>query len=112
MTSIDLQHCLDASEDVLSACLAAALKTLPPGSLPLQACCAQGGLPDPETLAVSILGLTREPDRLVARAGIFFDEVVGGCSCHDDPVRANAYCRIEVIVSRADGETVLRPLQG
>ena len=111
MTAINLQHCLEASDDALSACLAAGLKTLPPGCLPLQACCQQGGLPDLETLAVSILGLSREPQRVVARVGVFFDEVVGGCSCHDDPVRANAYCAFELTLQRADGVAELRLLE-
>ena len=106
-----LHHCPDASDDALAACLAEALEALPPGSLPLQACCQQGGLPDADTVAVSILGLVREAELIIARVGVFFDEVVGGCSCHDDPVRASAYCVLEATVRRADGDTVLRPAQ-
>ncbi len=111
MTTIMLQQCLDAPGQALDGCLVAALKDLPPGSLPLGECCNQGGLADDSTASFSVLAIRREPRHVVARVGVFFIEVIGGCSCHDDPVRANAYCLIEVAVRRSDGQATVTPLE-
>ena len=43
-------------------------------------------------------------DWICARVGIFFNEVVGGCSCGDDPLSVNAYCQIQVSIDRASAE--------
>jgi hypothetical protein len=43
-------------------------------------------------------------DWICARVGIFFNEVVGGCSCGDDPLSVNAYCKIQVSIDRASAE--------
>ena len=111
MTAIKLLRCLDAAEEALADCLAKALQELPPGSLPLRAGCNQGGLVDDSEIRVSVLGTVRGADRVTARVGIFFSELVGGCNCSDDPVAANAYCLLEVVVGRGDGRVEFTPLE-
>jgi len=112
MTEISLQQCADIADgDALAACLRSALGALPSGSLPLQAGCEQGGLVDDSECSISVLGLSRARGKTVARVGVFFTEIVGGCNCHDDPVRANAYCLLEVVVRHADGQTRISPVE-
>jgi hypothetical protein len=112
MTSIRLAECLAASgsEDFADQ-LASALKALPPGSLPLQSGCDQGGLVDDSDISASVLSVDHSDDCIVARVGIFFIEVIGGCNCNDDPVEANAYCLLEVAIGRTDGATTFTPQQ-
>lgn len=112
MSDLSLRQCIGVREPgELADCLSTALRSLPPGSLPLQAGCEQGGLVDDSDLSVSILGLTRSGGETTARIGVFFTEIVGGCSCHDDPVRANAHCMLEVVIRDADGVARISPLE-
>ena len=106
-----LLRCLDVPEETLADCLAMALQELPPGSLPLRAGCNQGGLVDDSDIKVSVLSVTRGTDRVSARVGIFFSELVGGCNCNDDPVVANAYCLLEVTFGRGDGQVEFTALE-
>ena len=84
------------------AALKRELRALPAGSLPLQRGTAQGGLVDDSDIAVTLLQATEEPAVLRLRIGVFFTEVVGGCSCGDDPVAANAYCELGLEIDRHD----------
>ena len=110
MASIRLEHCL-AFNDSFEAGLAAALEALPRGSLPLQAGCTQGGRADDSRVSVSVLDVTEAPDRVVARVGVFFIEIVGGCNCSEEPLEANAYCVLEVAIRRGDGVTAIAVLE-
>ena len=111
MSDLFLHRCAGIDDpDQLADRLREALCSLPHGSLPLQAGCEQGGLVDDSDLSVSILDLTRSAEQTTARVGVFFNEIVGGCSCHDDPVRANAYCMLEMVIRNADGNTRIRVL--
>lgn len=102
MLTDKLRTCLRSTDDQqLKRQLALALAELPAEQLPLQDGCTQGGMIDASDLAVSVLDVQQSPGRLSARVGVFFTEVVGGCNCHDDPGRSNAYCVLEVGV---DGE--------
>ncbi|MBT8429849.1 MAG: glucosamine--fructose-6-phosphate aminotransferase [Gammaproteobacteria bacterium] len=112
MESIRLGHCLEAEDsERFKQRLASALNALPRGSLPLHAGCGQGGLVDDSDISASVLGVEQDNDRFVARVGIFFTEIVGGCNCNDDPLEVNAYCVLEVAISRADGVATFTPLQ-
>ena len=112
MASIGLKHCLEVTDsDGFRQCLAAALKVLPRGTLPLQAGCNQGGLVDDSDISVTVLGVEPSADPIIARVGVFFTEIVGGCNCNDAPLGANAYCVIEVAIDRTHGHTGFRPLE-
>lgn len=112
MSNLSLHRCTGIRDpDELADCLNKALRSLPPGSLPLRGGCEQGGLVDDSDLSVSVLAVDRTADQTTARVGVFFTEIVGGCSCHDDPVRANAYCMLEVVIRNTDGDTRISPLE-
>ncbi len=112
MTIPRLRECIEL-EDArdFENCLVSAIKALPPGALPLQACCDQGGLADDREISVSLLDMQHGRERIVARVGVFFAEVVGGCNCHDDPLEANRYCVLEVVIARPHGDAEFTPLE-
>jgi hypothetical protein len=110
MKTVDLKYCLEALDTtVLAQRLTDTLCELPPGTLPLQHGCEQGGMIDDHAISASVLTVERTADHLTARVGVFFTEIVGGCNCNDDPVESNAYCIIEVRIDRATGIAVLSP---
>ena len=112
MTIPRLRECIDIEDTRdLEHCLVSAIKALPRGSLPLQACCEQGGLADDHVISVSLLDMQHGRERIVARVGVFFTEVVGGCNCHDDPLEANRYCVLEVVIARPHGDAEFTPLE-
>lgn len=74
------------------------LEGLAPGALPLQSCTTRGGNIDDSDISVSVLNTRESGHCIEARLGVFFTEVVGGCNCHDDPVRENAYCEIAISI--------------
>lgn len=99
-------HDADIDRVGLAVALADALCRLPAGSLPLQAGCLRGGWADDSEIEVSVLGAELKADRIVARVGVFFSEVIGGCNCADDPVAAAAHLTLEVRVDRQTGEAL------
>ncbi len=112
MGSIRLIQCLKATDsDDFADCLARALMALPAGSLPLQGSCDQGGVVDDGDISASVMRVDPADDRIIARVGIFFTEIVGGCNCNDDPLQANAYRVLEVAIRRTDGVAVFTPLE-
>ena len=113
MKTIGLECCLSAcDEKSLAQTIARALEALPPGELPLQACCSQGGWVDDSQLAVSVLELRPDTHCVVARVGVFFTELVGGCNCHDDPAQVNAYGVFEIRIERIGGLAWIVPDPG
>ncbi len=103
--SVHLPDCLNCPDEAaFAARLKTAITQLPPGSLPLQQATTQGGLVDDSQIAVTVLGSEREGDEIIARVGVFFEEVVGGCNCHDDPTSVNSYCTLQVRINANNGE--------
>jgi hypothetical protein len=88
----------------------ALLRGLPPASLPLAACCAHGGWIDGDDLAFRVQRVVEDRLGLAAELELFFSEVVGGCSCHDEPVRHPGYARLRLRIARADGALSFEPL--
>lgn len=77
------------------------------GELPLQDCLSSSSYALAEKLEVMLIDSAMEGDRLKVRAGIFFEGILGGCSCADDPTPVEnqpEYCEILVIIDRKTGE--------
>ena len=97
--------CLEAKDSSdLAQELCSTLKALPSGTLPLEAGCDQGGMVDDRDIAATVLGIEQTADHILARVGVFFTEVVGGCNCNEDPLEVNAYCLLEVRIDSATGD--------
>ena len=80
------------------------LEHLPPGTLPLEQATTQGGQVDDSNISATVVAVREDGAWILARVGVFFNELVGGCSCGDDPLSVNAYCQIQVLIDRASAE--------
>lgn len=90
-----------------AATLSRELTGLPEGSLPIVG--EQGGLIDPASIGVSLLSACADADRIEVVIGAFFIEIVGGCSCGDEPLSLNGYEEFILRIERADGAAVIWP---
>ena len=80
------------------------IERLPTGSLPLYKGTSQGGVVDDSHIVATILRVTDAGKSIEAHVGIFFTEIVGGCSCGDDPMSEHAYCEMWVTIDRTSAE--------
>ncbi len=80
------------------------LEHLQPGTLPLEQATTQGGQVDDGNISATVVEVREDGGVVHARVGIFFNEIVGGCSCGDEPLSVNAYCQIQVSIDRASAE--------
>ena len=80
------------------------IESLANGTLPLDKGCSRGGYADGREIAVTILDVKQGERFLRARVGVFFSEVVAGCSCGDDPLTESAYCEMEVAIDKESAE--------
>jgi len=88
--------------------LKAELEGLASGTLPLEKGCSRGGVADDRGIAVSVMDVKRGERFIRARVGVFFREVVAGCSCGDDPLTEGGYCEMEVAIDRESAEAEFR----
>jgi hypothetical protein len=84
------------------------LEGLADGTLPLQKGCSRGGYADGREITVTILDVQEEQRFLRARVGVFFSELVAGCSCGDDSLTEHGYCEMEVAIDRESAEAEFR----
>jgi hypothetical protein len=92
--------------DSFTGVLKKELQELGSGVLPLHEGVSQGGIVDDSNISASVLHVTENEESIAASVGVFFTEIVGGCSCGDDPMEANAYCEINVRIDKHCAEAV------
>jgi len=80
------------------------LEGLRAGTLPLEQATSRGGIVDDSDISVTVIEAIESGRSIQARAGVFFTEIVGGCSCGDDPVAENAYCEILIHIDKTTAE--------
>jgi hypothetical protein len=81
------------------------LLALPYGVLPVAG--EQGGLIDPASLGLTLLSSRADAERIEVAVGMFFTEIVGGCSCGDEPFSVNRYMELMLRIERTDGGAVV-----
>ena len=91
--------------------LKCAIEALDAGYMPLHQCVNQGGQADASHMAVTVLDVTEVQDDIRARIGVFFTEVVGGCSCGDEPFEQPVYCELGVTIDRQSGDAVFNVIE-
>jgi len=77
-----------------------AIEALGSDCLPLAAGTREGGHVTDEGLAVSVIEAADRGACIAVRIGVFFTEVVGGCSCGDDPYTLPGYCQLQVTIDK------------
>lgn len=95
----------DWDSDFFARTLKSEIENLPAGTMPLDQGTSQGGFVDDENIAVTVLRAKDGEDSVQADVGVFFTEVVAGCSCGDEPMAQHAYCEIRVRIDKATAET-------
>ena len=90
--------------DSFSQTLKSEIENLESTALPLDKGTTQGGLVDDSNISVTIMNFTEEEGFIQAKVGVFFNEIIGGCSCGDDPLSENAYCELQVSIDKVTAE--------
>ena len=94
----------DWSTDTYGRTIKNELQSLQPGSFPLEKGLTQGGKVDDSNITVSVFESRDSDQEIQTKVAIFFTEVVGGCSCGDEPFEAHAHCTLWVTIDRATAE--------
>lgn len=80
------------------------------GQLPLQQALSAGNYVADTPITTTIIRTTEMPKVIRVRVGVFFQSVIGGCSCTDDPTPAseiNEYCEALLEIDKATADTVI-----
>jgi len=72
--------------------------------LPLNQATCQGGLADDSNISALINSVTENETQLLIKVGVFFNEIVAGCNCGDDPASENTYCELLVSIDKSTAE--------
>ena len=77
-------------------------------ALPLQQGLASGSYVQDGDLGVMLLGVSEAPGAIRAKVGVFYQGVIAGCSCADDPTPVDStteYCELQLEIDRESAET-------
>jgi len=96
-----LQQCRSSS---FKNALKRELENLPAGALPLEQGTSRGGFVDDSDISVSVIYATKNDNCIQAKVGVFFTEIITGCSCGDEPVAENAYCEMLIRIDNTTSE--------
>lgn len=86
------------------------LAQLEVGQLPLQQGLSTGNYVIDAPITVTINRVTEMDNVIRVIAGIFYQSVIGGCSCTDDPTPAseiNEYCEVQLDIDRVTAIAVV-----
>lgn len=86
------------------------LECLDRGKLPLQQGLAHGNQVADAPFTVLVLGVHELDEAIRVRVGIFYQGLLGGCSCADDPTPAgefNEYCEVQLDMDRKTASTTV-----
>lgn len=90
------------------------VEQLDPSLLPLQKGLSQGSYVADESLKAIIIGVSEEEDSILVKAGIFYQSVIAGCSCADDPTPIDTnqeYCVLQFTIDKKSGEASVELLE-
>jgi hypothetical protein len=88
--------------DAFAEVLIAELLRLGAGGLPLHEA-ATGGCVAADDVEITVLGAGDSAAEIHVNVGVFFTEILAGCSCGDEPAASNAYCELRVSIDKANG---------
>ena len=86
------------------------LQQLKSGALPLYLGTTHGGYVDDNDISVTVLDIADHARAIQVKVGIFFTEIVTGCSCGDEPMPTHAYCEMQLTIDKASAETTCKIL--
>lgn len=80
------------------------IEALGTGSLPLEQGTTQGGFVDDGNVTAVVLNVADGDQHIHSEVGVFFNEIVAGCNCGDEPESINVYCRLKLRIDKATAE--------
>lgn len=78
--------------------------------LPLQQGLSVGNCVVGDKFSVMVLDTSEDENFIHARAGIFYNSIIGGCACADDPTpvsELNEYCVVRLDIDKKTAETTV-----
>lgn len=81
--------------------------------LPLQQGLSTGNYVSDAPITVTIRSMTETEKVIRVKAGIFYQGIIGGCSCTDDPTPAsdiNEYCEVQLDIDLESAITSVVPV--
>ena len=75
------------------------------GDLPLTKAASVSGYIDDSDLSITIQSSSEHNGVITVEFGIFFGEIIVGCSCGDDPPVERSYSDMKAVINRSTGET-------
>lgn len=78
--------------------------------LPLQQGLSNGNYVTDDPVTVMINSVAETENIIRVRAGIFYQGVMGGCSCADDPTptsESNEYCEVQLDIDKTTSATTI-----
>jgi hypothetical protein len=84
------------------------VESLKNGDLPLAEGASISGYVDDSNLAVTLKSQCQTDKAIIIEFGIFFEEIIAGCSCGDDSPTENSYCEMCVAIDKHSGEAVFK----
>lgn len=82
------------------------LEALPPAALPLQEGLSASSYALDEPVTAVVIAAEAAAGAIRARVGLFYQGIIAGCSCADDPTPTepqNEYCEVELAIDPASG---------
>ena len=83
--------------------------------LPLQQGLSSGNYVTDDPVTVMVNSVAEMENIIRVRAGIFYQGVLGGCSCADDPTpisESNEYCEVQLDIDKTTAETAVTLISG
>lgn len=89
------------------------ISALKPDQLPLQKGLSTGNYVSEAPFTVMINSVVEVGDLIRVKAGIFYQGIIGGCSCTDDPTPTsdiNEYCEVQLDIDKTSALTAVKLL--
>jgi len=83
-------------------------------SLPLQQGLSRSSHVSGDSYEVVVLNVVEEPQHILVKAGIFYQGIIAGCSCADDPTpidEQTEYCEVLIDIDKNTAEAVIKLLE-
>ena len=79
-------------------------------ALPLQQSLVHSNYVVDGSISVMVHRVSATDETITVKVGIFYQGVLGGCSCADDPAPASEnseYCEVELLIDRVTGDVAV-----
>lgn len=108
---IELKAVLEAwKSDDFSSVLKSEIESLSAGELPLQKGLRLSSYAIDDDISATVINITETDEAIEAKLGIFYQGIIAGCSCADDPSPTDLqteYCEVNVQINKANAGTVI-----